>query len=82
MENILKRVLLRPQTEEHPTQAEIRDVCQRMEAIETQFSVIGDDDLIEACIYEMESLRAQYRFLLRRAKEESVSGSKRMLSWE
>ena len=28
----------------------------------------NDSDLIEACIYEMESLRARYRYLLRQAK--------------
>ena len=32
----------------------------------------SDSDLIEACIYEMESLRARYRYLLRTAKNRGV----------
>ena len=82
MENVLKRVLLRPQTATQPTQAAIREVTQRMEAMETQYAMLSDNDLIEACIFEMEALRAQYRFLLRRAKEENVSGACRRLAWE
>ena len=82
MENVLKRAILRPQTPEAPTQQAIREVTRRMEAMETQYAMLSDNDLIEACIFEMEALRAQYRFLLRRAKEENVSGSCRRLAWE
>lgn len=82
MENVLKRVILRPQTPEAPTQQAIREVTRRMEAMETQYAMLSDNDLIEACIFEMEALREQYRFLLRRAKEENVSGSCRRLAWE
>jgi hypothetical protein len=75
MGNGLKEKLLRPKVEQDPLIQSIRDVCRRMEALETQFGAISDNDLLEACIYEMEALRAQYRFLLRRAKEMGVSGN-------
>ncbi len=74
MNNTIKEILLRPQTEEHPLLPAIRDVCRRMQALESQFSLQSDNDLIESCIYEMEALRAQYRFLLRQAKEQGVVG--------
>lgn len=82
MGNGLKEKLLRPKVEQDPLIQSIRDVCRRMEALESQFSVISDNDLMEACIYEMEALRAQYRFLLRRAKETGVSGVSEKVLWE
>lgn len=82
MGNTLKNMLLRPRVEEHPLLESIRDVCCRMEALESQFSMQSDNDLIEACIYEMEALRAQYRFLLRQAKEAGVTGVSSVPLWE
>lgn len=82
MENVLKKVLLRPHTEIHPTLQSIQDICRRMEALESQFSMQSDGDLIEACIYEMEALRAQYRFLLRQAREEGLTGTHETLLWD
>ncbi len=83
MGNGLKEKLLRPKVEDEPLIEAIRDVCRRMEALETQFAVVSDNDLMEACIYEMEALRAQYRFLLRKAKETGVSGnSGQKVLWE
>jgi hypothetical protein len=83
MGNGLKEKLLRPKVENEPLIEAIQDVCQRMEALDTQFAVINDNDLMEACIYEMEALRAQYRFLLRKAKETRVSGSSgQKVLWE
>ncbi len=82
MDNVLKKVLLRPHTEMHPTLQSIQEVCRQMEALESQFSMHSDGDLIEACIYEMEALRAQYRFLLRRAREEGLTGAGQTLLWD
>lgn len=70
----LKEILFRTRIEEHPLLPAIREVCQRMQAMETQFSMQSDGDLVEACIFEMEALRAQYRFLLKQAKEMGVTG--------
>lgn len=33
------------------------------------FEMEDDSDLMEACIYQRESLQARYRYLLRKAKE-------------
>ena len=70
----LKEKIFRTRVEEHPLLPAIRDVCTRMHALETQFAMQSDGDLVEACIYEMEALRAQYRFLLKQAKEMGVTG--------
>lgn len=82
MGNTLKNMLLRPRVEEHPLLESIRDVCCRMQALESQFAMQSDNDMIEACIYEMEALRAQYRFLLRKAKEAGVTGVSSVPLWE
>ena len=70
----LKEKIFRVRVEEHPLLPAIREVCIRMQALETQFAMESDSDLVEACIYEMKALRAQYRFLLRRAKEMGLTG--------
>lgn len=81
MANGLRNMVLRPRVSEPPLCEAIRDVCARMQALETQFSMQNDCDMIEACIYEMESLRAQYRFLLRKAKEEGITGVMTVPLW-
>jgi len=35
----------------------------------------SDSDLIEACIYEMEALRARYRYLLKAAREQGLTAA-------
>ncbi len=82
MENMLKKALLRPRVETHPTLQSIQEVCRQMEALESRFSMQSDNDLIEACIYEMEALRAQYRFLLRQAREEGLTGGAQTVLWD
>lgn len=82
MGNAFKAMLLRDNVQEHPLLQSIRDVCQRMEALESCFAMQEDSDLIEACIYEQEALRAQYRFLLRQAKEAGVTGEFSAPFWE
>lgn len=82
MAELLKRAILRPQAEDNPTLDAIRDIYQRMTAIESQFSLQEDHDLIEACIFEMKALRAQYRFLLRRAKDEGITATFAAPLWE
>lgn len=39
-------------------------------------------DLIDACIYEMEALRARYRFLLRQAKQEGLTACANTPLWD
>lgn len=82
MENTLKRVLLRPRVEANQTVEAIQDICRRMQALETQFSIQNDADLIDFCIYEREALRAQYRYLLRQAKAEGLTCIQQVPLWE
>ena len=52
---------------------QIREVERLILCTENCFSTVNDEDLIEACIYERESLIARYRFLLNAAKIKGLS---------
>ena len=79
MESALKRRSLmdRGDVETHNDQQsiieEIREVCRQMACIDTWFQMENDDDLIEACIYEREVLKAKYRYLIKRARVKNIS---------
>lgn len=47
-----------------------------------RFEMESDSDLIDACIYEMEALRARYRFLLRQAKQEGLTACANTPLWD
>lgn len=81
MENTLKKVLLRADEAPHPTIEAIREVCQRLDMAEARFSMESDPDLIEGCIFEIESLRARYRYLLRTAREQGISCAEKSHLW-
>ena len=81
MERIFRKTLLRMDQPPHPTIEAIRDVCTRMDLVQGRFSMETDPDLIEGCIYELESLRAQYRYLLRRAREEGIACREQAHLW-
>ncbi len=81
MENTLKKTLLRADEPPHPTIEAIRDICEQMSLVEARFSMESDPDLIEGCIYELESLRAKYRFLLRTARQEGISCREKVHLW-
>ncbi len=80
-ERVIRRAILRDEQEPHPLINAIRDVCARMDLVENRFSMENDADLVEGCIYELESLRAQYRYLLRLAREQGVSSRERTHLW-
>ena len=46
-----------------------------------QFAQEVDPDLSEGCIYEMESLRARYRYLLRTAREQQIRCHEKKHLW-
>ena len=73
MEHMLRKTILRADQPPHPTIEAIREVCERMKLVENRFSLETDQDLIEGCIYEMQSLRAQYRYLLRMVRDQGIS---------
>ena len=52
---------------------EIREVCRQMSSTNTWFQMEEDEDLIEACIYQMEVLNARYRYLIRKARSENIT---------
>ena len=54
-------------------QDEIRLVTAQLACLDTWFQIEEDSDLVEACIYQRESLNARYRYLIRKAKETNVS---------
>ncbi len=81
MENALKRALLRADEPPHPTIEAIREVCAQMTAVESRFSLESDPDLIEGCIYEMEALRAKYRYWLRVARQEGIACREKFHLW-
>lgn len=81
MEQGIKKWILRQDAPPHPTIEAIREVCARMENVESRFSMERDPDLIEGCIFEMESLRAQYRYLLRTAREQQITCGERRHLW-
>ncbi len=52
---------------------EIREVYRQMSCTKKWFQMEDDDDLIEACIYQMEVLNARYRYLIRKARNENIT---------
>lgn len=51
---------------------ELREVHRRLACNEAWFQLETDEDLVEACVYERQSLLAQGRSLFERAKKEHV----------
>lgn len=52
---------------------EIKDVCRQIENAYASFEYEQDEDLVEAAIYELEALKARYRYLLRIAKAQKIT---------
>ena len=59
----------------HEIVEEIQDVCRQLAYNECWFQMECDENLIEACIYQREELRARYRYLLNLAKRMGVSST-------
>ncbi len=51
---------------------DIRQVCRQMDAAYTRFELEHDEDLVEAAIYELEALKARYRYLIKQAKQKKL----------
>lgn len=54
---------------------DIENIKLQIQAAESHFSEITDGDLIEANVYELKSLNARYRFLLKEAKRIGVTSN-------
>lgn len=77
----LRQKLLREEEAPHPLIAAIREVCACIDAAQSRFEQEVDPDLIEAAIYEMQSLRAKYRYLLRAARSEGIYCGEKVHLW-
>lgn len=73
MDGAFKNAIIKEREEPNELVLAIRDICARIERVNAHFDMESDEDLIEACIYEREALRARYRFLLRQARTQGVS---------
>ena len=51
---------------------EIREVKRQLDAAYCKFQLCCDEDLIEASIYEMQSLTRKYQSLIKTAKKENL----------
>lgn len=51
---------------------EIRDVCRQMDQTEVWFQMESNSDLIDACIYQREVLKARYRYLISQARLQNI----------
>ena len=52
---------------------EIRNICSQLDACYQRFEYELDNDLVESCIYEMEALKARYRYLLKTARDKRIT---------
>ena len=81
MQNRFQKLLLRENLPPHPIIESIRDVCAAIDTVNNRFQLENDPDLIEGCIYELEALRAQYRYLLRTARQQGISCTEKTHLW-
>lgn len=51
---------------------QIRDTSQKLESAYSRFENELNEDLLDSIIYEIQSLKALYRYLLKRAKESGI----------
>ncbi|MCY1714527.1 DUF2508 family protein [Caproiciproducens galactitolivorans] len=54
---------------------EIKEVCRLIACNESWFALENDENLIEACIYQRESLNSRYRYLLNQARLKGINAS-------
>ena len=70
--NFWKRYLLRPREDENDLLEDIRSTALQLNSVREWFNSESDADMIESCVYHLESLEARYRYLLRLAKERGL----------
>ena len=54
---------------------EMREILEQMSFNERWFQLECDDNLIDACIYQRESLKARYRYLLAKARDLGIQNA-------
>ncbi len=61
----------------------IREIKQTQKEIDRayeRFQNLTDNDLLEACIYELQALKSRHSFYLKRAKEQGISCGEEIFS--
>ena len=61
-----------PMTNRNILIRQIRETADKLTAAHSRFENECDEDLLDAIIYEIQSLKAYYRYLLKKAKEEGL----------
>ena len=64
--NIIRKPVSHP---EDSLVKQIRDTSQKLDSAYSRFENELNEDLLDSIIYEIQSLKALYRYLLKRAKE-------------
>ena len=77
----LSQKVLRKDVDPHPIVVAIRQVCEDIDAANNRFQNETDADLIEASVYELQSLRAKYRYFLRLARSEGIVCEEKAHLW-
>lgn len=75
------KTILRDEMKPHPLIIAIRQVCESIDVVQNRFEQETDPDLIESSIYELQSLRAKYRYLLRTARKEGIVCEEKVHLW-
>ena len=78
----IRQKILRADIYPDPIIESIRDVCDCINAAQSRFEQETDPDLIESAIFELQSLRAKYRYLLRTARMQGVSCQEKVHLWD
>jgi hypothetical protein len=65
----------KPDVDQKKLLSEIKDVSRLLAYNECWFQFECNSDLIDACIYQREELKARYRYLLCQAKQYGVSSA-------
>ena len=79
LRSVLKIIPMNKSKQEITSQAdlttEIKEIKEKLRNVQNRFNLYTDFDMTDACIYEMESLEARYRFLIKKAKKEKAEQS-------
>jgi len=61
---------------------DIRNICKMLDSAYARFQYEQDEDLVEATIFEMEALKARYRYLIKKAKENNIANLELTAFWD
>lgn len=67
------QLILKPQTAPNGLLEEIHETVKQLQDTHLWFDNESDPDLIDACVYQLVSLEARYRYLMRLARDRQLS---------